>query len=347
MANSRQLFAGKVLGHYLHYAAYKWTEATSWNIINRYLHPYLRRFGLIKQGHPDLIFAHPDAPTYQYLYTVWETSLLPLPWRSFNASYKRVLAPSRWNVELFKANGFEDVHYVPLGVESDVFQPWGPVRRFHEGRTFLWFARNQYRKGLDVMLNAWHRFHRLRPDAQLILMGVGIIAAMPSRPERIRRWSNFQVGEYPQDGICVYEIVTPVDEASLAAIYRSVDFTVCSSRSEGFGFPVAESMACGTPAIFGLYGGTCDFFVKGALSFNGRPLAADYSDMGFGDVGDWWEPDGDQLVARLVEAQDMNDATYRELATRGVQLIRARFSWRNTCIGVRDALAAEPERSQV
>jgi hypothetical protein len=45
----------------------------------------------------------------------------------------------------------------------------------------------------------------------------------------------------------------------------------------------------GTPAIFD-YGGTRQFAFEGALLLNGEVTAADYSDKGFGKVGEWWEP---------------------------------------------------------
>src|SRR5262249_4703880 len=263
-------------------------------------------------------------------------------WLTFKNRYRLTLTTSQWGMEVLKHAGFARVHYAPLGVESDVFHPWGALQRIVDGTTFLWFARNQYRKGLDIMLRAWRDFHRMRPDAHLILMGIGILDTM-HKPDSLRICNEFRIAEYPSEGISVHETIGPMNEETVATIYRSVDFTVCSSRSEGFGFSVAESMACGTPAIFGDFSATRDFVIDDALLLRGTPVAADYSDKGFADVGEWWEPSAEHLTELLLEANDMEDARYRSMAQNGMRLIRTKFSWRSTTFAMRAALVAEDE----
>jgi glycosyltransferase involved in cell wall biosynthesis len=343
---SKRRFAEKHLGNSVTYLPSAFDRATSWGVVDDYLRRELLRFGLINGGSPHLIFSHPGTQPFDYLYTVWETSALPPRWLAFKDAYRMTMAPSRWVADVFVQSGFRNVRYVPLGVESDVFHPWGPVRRFHDERTFLWFARNQHRKGLDVMLGAWEVFSRSRHDARLIVMGQGVLAAMPRKPDATHRSQTFLLGEYREERVAVHELTTPVDAESLAAVYRGVDFTLATSRSEGFGFVVAESMACGTPAIFGNFGGTKDFHFDGAQSFGGRRCPADYSDKGFGTIGEWWEPEAGELVALLHQAYDMSASGRDALGAAGARLVRQRFSWRATCFALRAALrAVEPPQA--
>ena len=173
-------------------------------------------------------------------------------------------------------------------------------------------------------------------------MGTGILDAK-GRPDSVRTGKSFRIGEYWSEGVSVYENIAPIDDETLATIYRGVDFTVCSSRAEGFGVSVAESMASGTPAIFGDFGATKELATPGALLLRGTQSRADYSDKGFGDVGDWWEPSVEHLTARLIEAHDTDAARYRTLAEDGVRLIRTKFSWRATCFAIREVLISEDE----
>ncbi|MET0656611.1 MAG: glycosyltransferase, partial [Steroidobacteraceae bacterium] len=340
LTKNKRLFSQKFLGHYVAHQSHRSNETNSWNIVNKNLHPYLRKYGLVHPNAPELIFTHPGVEPFDFLYTVWETSKPPASWLAYADRYKMILTTSRWGVDVLKDAGFQRVHYAPLGVESDIFQPWGPSERIAEGKTFLWFSRNQHRKGLDVMLKAWRAFHRVQPTARLILMGIGIEQALPA-PDTSRVWKHSRISEHHAEGISVYENFAAADEEMLAAVYRSVDFTVCSSRSEGFGFSVAESMACGTPAIFGNFSSTSDFSIPGSLLLGGTPTKADYSDKGFGDVGDWWEPSAEQLTALLFEANDMDAQRYRHLSEAGVRDIRTKFSWRESSLAIRRALIAE------
>jgi GT2 family glycosyltransferase len=130
LAKNKELFARKFLGYGVCHREYESTASNSWDVINRHLHAYLNRYGLVDQTRPELIFSHPGTEPFDYLYTVWETTQLPAEWLAYKQSYKAIFTPSNWVREVFEAAGYSDVHYLPHGVETDVFNPWGPVWRF-------------------------------------------------------------------------------------------------------------------------------------------------------------------------------------------------------------------------
>ncbi len=55
----------------------------------------------------------------------------------------------------------------------------------------------------------------------------------------------------------------PVTDSELWACYRDATFTVFPSLHEGFGLPVAESLACGTPVVTTRYGSTAEIAERG------------------------------------------------------------------------------------
>ncbi len=47
----------------------------------------------------------------------------------------------------------------------------------------------------------------------------------------------------------------PKDDRWMAEQYRACDLTILPSSGEGFGYPLFESLACGTPVVHGAYAG--------------------------------------------------------------------------------------------
>ncbi len=175
-------------------------------------------------------------------------------------------------------------------------------------------------------------------SARLIILGEFVRGALAHAPVSVRRWKNLIIEDYPDDRISVWETMEPLTADDLATLYRSVDFVVSTARSEGFGFVVAESMACGTVPIFPAYGATGEFAFEDALTLRGNEARADYSDKGFGDVGNWWEPDASHLTELLHEACTMDPEARRTLSARAVKKITANYTWRHTGFAIARAL---------
>jgi glycosyltransferase involved in cell wall biosynthesis len=348
LARDKSLFAGKFLGYGVRHEKYDGTrKVNSWIVIARNLHPYLERYGLIAADRPELSFTHPGTKPFGYLYTVWETTKLPHEWLKYKNIYEGVFTASAWNGEVFRDAGYRNVHHVPLGIETDVFHPWGGSQRLFDEKTYLWFAQNQHRKALDVILKAWAQFRRSNNQAQLVIMGVGVLGCLAHSPKYCRRWGNFVIASYPEEGISLREIIAPLAKEELADLYRSVDCVVSNSHSEGFGFVTAEAMACGTVTIFPDYAGTQEFGFSGALMLRGDEVAANYSDQGFGDVGNWWAPDVDHLVSLLRRAHAMDVRERDQLGRDALRIIRNRYTWRNTCLALRAALETIQQKADV
>jgi glycosyltransferase involved in cell wall biosynthesis len=82
------------------------------------------------------------------------------------------------------------------------------------------------RKNLETLLQAFALVRRRRPDLQLIVAGSGELSA----------------GE----GV---KALGYVGDEEMPPLYRGADAFVFPSRFEGFGIPVVEAMASGTPAV--------------------------------------------------------------------------------------------------
>ena len=110
-----------------------------------------------------------------------------------------------------------------------IFRPEGPIRDLN-GPYLLTVATLERRKNLDTLLEAMPLLRRTHPDLRLVVVGA------PG-------WQGPSLDA---------ESVVPlgyVDDKELAALYRGAEAFVYPSRFEGFGIPIVEAMACGTPAV--------------------------------------------------------------------------------------------------
>lgn len=137
----------------------------------------------------------------------------------------------------------ERVHTLYQGVDSSIFchdSRAAARQRLDlptESPVFVWVGRMVAVKRLDVLVDAFERVVRQRPDARLYLLGEG------ASEQSIRQ----EVASRELEGSIRF--VGPVQQSELPDWYRAADATVLSSESEGLPNVLRESLACGTPWV--------------------------------------------------------------------------------------------------
>jgi glycosyltransferase involved in cell wall biosynthesis len=208
----------------------------------------------------------------------------------------------------------ERVSVVPVGV-SDAFSPDpdegadrdaarlvaappGAVELLHVGSTIP-------RKRIDTLLGVCAALARLVPEVRLVRVG----GPFRFEQERLVRDLGLE-GRVSVTGF--------VDERTLAALYRRAALVLQPSEREGFGLPLLEALACGTPAV------ASDLDVLREVGGG----AVVYCPVG--DVGAWA-----RTVAALLDERRADPASW--LARRQAGRSRARaFSWSQFASGVTD-----------
>ena len=164
----------------------------------------------------------------------------------------------------------EKITVVPHGV-ADVFSPDGPAA---EGDYVLAVGTLEPRKNLERVEHASRH-----AGAELRVVGA-------------RGWGGVDAGGWQGR----------VSDEELARLYRGARCLVYVSLYEGFGLPIAEAMACGTPVVTSAGGATEETAGRAAVLVDPR--------------------DVDAIAGGIVEAQTRRD----ELRLLGLERARA-FSW--------------------
>lgn len=147
--------------------------------------------------------------------------------------------------------------YVPHGINTDVFTP----RHRALARKALGFPNDAFiatmvamnkgipsRKAFTQHLEAFARFHRKHPDSYLYLHTL-----MTPEMQGYNMWDIVKSLKIDKAVLVPdqYQYLMGYPHFFLADVYNSADVLLSATMGEGFGIPILEAQACGTPVIVG------------------------------------------------------------------------------------------------
>ncbi len=170
--------------------------------------------------------------------------------------FDRVLAYGRWGSRILKSVRSEPVPYLPHGLD-DLWQPrirqdaYDAIRAVLQPKDGTWIlgmvATNQPRKDLAIFFQTVAELRRRGHPVQGWLHTDALVQA----------WSVPQL--VVDCGLAkrapIVSVTTDLSDAQLAAAYAACKVTMLSSLGEGFGYPIVESLASGTPCVHTTFGG--------------------------------------------------------------------------------------------
>lgn len=228
--------------------------------------------------------------------------------------YAAIVAGSGWNAEVLADLGFANVVNCPQGVDLTRFHP--APRTGMLGDRFVVFSggKLEFRKGQDIAVEAFRRFHARHPEALLMLAwhnhwdaSVASVARSPHRlgvPERAPggawRMADWLAGlGLPREAVLD---LGEVQHAAMPRLLREADVGLFPNRCEGGTNLVAmECMACGVPAILSANTGHRDLLARpgAAIALERQGVVATLPGDPPGFFDDWGESDPDEIVERL------------------------------------------------
>jgi glycosyltransferase involved in cell wall biosynthesis len=160
---------------------------------------------------------------------------------------------------------------------------------------FLYVGNLKPHKNVSTLLQAVAQLHgRKKLSHQLVIVGDDA------------RWKRAIVDECVKLGIADQVVFVPyVSQALLPMIYAAADLLVMPSNAEGFGLPVVEAMACGTPVA-------CS-------------QAASLPEVA-GDAAAYFDPEYAENLAETIERLAQSSELRQSLTAKGLQRAK-QFSW--------------------
>ena len=152
------------------------------------------------------------------------------------------------------------------------------------------------RKRIDTLLRVFAQARVTLPSLRLIRVGGPFTPAQSNLAEELGLTSSIAVLPF-------------LERSTLAAVYRRSALVLLPSEAEGFGLPVTEALACGTPVL------ASDLTVLREVGGS----AAQYAPPG--DISGWTT-----ILLTLLAEREMQPQRWSERKSRGLAQA-ARFSW--------------------
>jgi glycosyltransferase involved in cell wall biosynthesis len=197
----------------------------------------------------------------------------------------------------------DQVRVIPVGVETDVFQP--PTVPRVPGRIVAVSSSDSPMKGARVLLEAIAKL-RTERDVELVVVG---------RP----RADGPVARAVDELGIAdAVRFVTGLPDPALAELFGSAEVAVVPSLYEGFSIPAVEAMSCATPLVASR-GGALPEVV--------------------GDCGVLVEPGNPSDLAAALAGLLDDEPRRRALGAAGRRRVEERYTWRATAAATAEVYA--------
>jgi glycosyltransferase involved in cell wall biosynthesis len=246
-------------------------------------------------------------------YTTWETDRLPAESVAILNRYDRVLVPSRFNAEVFKASGVRVpvwvVPHIASAIEARAAAPAPGGERF----VFYLIASWSSRKAIPDAMAAFLAAFSAQDDVVLVIHTTpdDLVARARGGPDR-KAAASLSLAKALAGRRNVPEIVLStrsLPPAEVGRLHLRGDCFVCLSRGEGWGLGAFEAAAFGNPAIVTGWSGTREFWPEDYPYFVDYDLIPTIEDQP--DI--WWHPrPGERWAkARVAHAAALLRHVYR------------------------------------
>jgi len=272
----------------------------------------------------------------------WEFGSLPEKWvQVFSTQIDEMWVPSNYVRQVYIDSGIppERVVVIPNGINPVKFHPEVKPYQLKTPKKFkfLFVGGTIYRKGIDLLLQAYLDTFKRSDDVCLVIkdMGGNSFYAGQTFKEQI---SKIQQNKDTPEIEYILETLT---EDELIGLYTACNVLTHPYRGEGFGLPIIEAMACGIPPIV-TNGGACLDFCNSTNSLLVKAHKKSYPEKKVGDIitinYPWmYEIQTEDLKEKMRYAYEHTEEM-RTMGKGNSENIRKCWTWSNAAQKLKDRI---------
>jgi len=268
------------------------------------------------------------------IYQPWEYSKLQQDFVELFKQTDELWTPSTYSRLSFITSGIEPdkVQIIPNGIDPLLFKPNGDKFQLETKKRLklLFVGGTIFRKGIDVLLNAYTKAFTNQDDVCLVIKDMGSDSFYKGQNMRLQIESYMRIAKLPE----IIYLNHDLSEEEMAGLYRACDLFVSPYRGEGFSLPTLEAMACGLPVIV-TEGGSTDDFVD---DYSGWKIPSTQRSIGdrigqskFAGEAFVLEPD-EQYLTNLLRDIYINPEPLRIVGIHAQSVARRLWTWKRATI---------------
>jgi len=222
------------------------------------------------ESNPDIQIRHSYPPIWNWpvgdktkviFIQPWEYPKVPFEWQyKFENFADALIIPSNYVKQIFLDGGLNPAKafVVPNGFNSEIYNTdkssLKPMFGINPDRfNFVFVGNSQWRKGLDILINTWHKSFKKYDKCTLIIKDNPQIYGKNNILNEVIKM------QYRTECAEVIYIDQNLSEDEMANLYKMSNVLVHPYRAEGFAMHVQEAMACGCLPVVPTGGPTDDF----------------------------------------------------------------------------------------
>lgn len=271
----------------------------------------------------------------------WEFGAIPRQWLiPMKYRVDQIWVYSNYNKECYIRCGIPEnkIKVIPLGVDESVYHyDVQPIKTEDDAFRFLFVGGTISRKGIDTLLQVYLQEFSAEEDVCLVIKDFGtdsVYQGLTYEKQIAEAASN-------SDNPRIMYLNKHYSEQHLAELYKTCDCLVHPYRGEGFGLPIIEAMACGTPAIIPAMGPSQDFCdADTAFLLPCEEEILEQKRIGDMELVDnpWWLKIDQSELQKMMRFVYENRSAVKEKGRKASQKIVSSFTWKQTARIVSDTL---------
>lgn len=185
-------------------------------------------------------------------YATFETFSPPARWISTLNQNDAIICPSEFNCKIFANNGVNrPVVRIPHGLDISIWNERVPRLYSHREFVFLFVGTWRYRKGWDLLLQAWGKAFDKNSNVKLIIK--------TDKTDKAEKKVESELFSIRKDLAPIYFEKKILKESLMPSFYKSANCLISPTLGEGFGLPPIQSMAVDIPVIVTNFSGCTEY----------------------------------------------------------------------------------------